>query len=91
MEPVYNLPSDTPAHIMKMQVEIVLKKTPLQRLQMCAELTEFSLYMLKRQILSKHDGISGGRLKFEMIKVLYADCFSDEEMTRIEEHFTNLD
>ena len=91
MEPVYNLPSDTPPHIMKMQVDIVLQKTPLQRLQMCAELTEFSLYMLKRQIMFKHDGIADGRLKFEMIKLLYADCFSEEEMTRIGEHFVNLD
>ena len=91
MEPAYNLPSDTPPHIMKMQVNIVLQKTPLQRLQMCAELTEFSLFMLKRQIKSKHHTIADGRLKFEMIKLMYADCFSEEEMTRIEEHFTNLD
>jgi hypothetical protein len=81
------MPSDTPAHIMKMQVSIVLQKTPLERLQMCADITEFSLNMLKRQILAKHKDISDGRLKFEMIKLLYSDCFSEEEMTRIEGHF----
>ncbi len=90
MQPAYNLPSDTPMHIMKMQVSIVLQKTLLERLQMCADMTEFSLDMLKRQIKAKHKDITDGRIKFEMIKLLYPDCFTEEEMVRIAEYFVNL-
>ena len=90
MEAVYNLPSDTPPDMMKMQVSIVFQKTPLERLQMCADMTDFSLDMLKRRLLEKHPNISAGRLKFEIIKELYPDCFSEEEMARIEAHFVGL-
>ena len=90
MKSDYNLPSDTPRHIKEMQVSIVLQKTVMERFQMCADMTEFSLNMLKRQILNEQKDISDGRLKFEMIKLLYPDCFNEEEMTRIKEHFINL-
>ena len=90
MEPVYKLPTDTPQHIMEMQTAIILQKTPMERLQMCADMTEFSLNMLKRHIKAEHPDMSEGQLKFEMIKSLYADCFSEEEMKRIEKHFASL-
>ena len=88
MKPVYNLPSDTPQHMMEMQASIILQKTPLERLQMCADMTEFSLDMLRRHIKSQNPNIPANRLKFEMIKLLYSDCFSEEEMKRIEQHFS---
>ena len=90
MERVYNFPSDTPIHIRKKQVSIVLEKTPAERLQMCAEMTDFSLQMLKRLIKAKHPDISANRLKFEMVKMLYTDCFNEEEMSRIEQHFAGI-
>jgi hypothetical protein len=46
--------------------------------------------MLKRLIKAKHPDISPGRLKFEMIKMSYADCFSGEERERIGQHFIGL-
>lgn len=88
MDATYNLPYDTPQHVMEMQISIVLKKTPLERLMMCAEMTDFSYEMLKRQIIAKNNTISDNRLKFEIIKALYPDCFSEEEMARIDKHFT---
>jgi hypothetical protein len=90
MEPVYNLPSDTPQHIREMQASIVLQKTLSERLQMAADMTDFSIEMLKRHIKSQNPDIPPNRLKIEMIKMLYSDCFSEEEMVRIEQHFANL-
>ena len=90
MEPVYNLPSDTPLHIRKMQTEIILKMTPGERLRMCTDMIDFSLKMLKRHVKLQHPDITDKRLKFEMIKLLYADCYDEEEMARIEQHFGEL-
>lgn len=90
MSAVYNLPSDTPEYMLQKQVDIVLQKTFLERFQMCAEMTEFMLEMLKQQIRAKNKDITEGRLKFEMIKSLYSDCYSEEEMARIEQHFMRL-
>ena len=88
MDKSYNLPSDTPRHIMEMQISIVLQKTLLERLMMCCEMTDFSYEMLKRQIIARDNTISDNRLKFEIVKSLYADCFSEEELARIEKHFS---
>ena len=87
MQFVYDIPSDTPDYIRKKQNEIVLSKPPLERLKMCIEMSNFSFDMLKRVIKSKNPGISPNQLKFEMVKAMYADCYSEEEMARIEEHF----
>jgi hypothetical protein len=88
MDNDYNLPSDTPQSVMEMQISIVLQKTPLERLMMCCEMTDFSYEMLKRQIIARDNTISDNRLKFEIVKSLYSDCFSEEEMARIDKHFT---
>ncbi len=88
MDNDYNLPSDTPQHLKEMQISIVLQKTPLERLMMCCEMADFSYEMLKRQIIARDNTISDNRLKFEIIKSLYSDCFSGEEMARIEQHFS---
>jgi len=88
MDAFYNLPSDTPQYVTEKQISIVLKKTPLERLMMCAEMTDFSYEMLKRQIIAKNNTISDNRLIFEIVKALYSDCFSDEEMARIDKHFS---
>ncbi len=66
----------------------VLKKRCLERLMMCAEMTDFSYEMLKRQIIAKNNNISDNRLKFEIVKALYADCLREEEMARIDKHFS---
>ena len=85
-----NLPSDTPDHILDMQVAIVLQKSPVERLQMCCDMTNFSIDMIKRNIIEKHPGITANELKFEVIKALYSDCYSEKEMRRIKKHFLNL-
>ncbi len=50
---------------------------------------DFGYEMLKRQINAKYPGIPDNLLKFEIVKALYADCFSEEEMARIEKHFAS--
>jgi hypothetical protein len=87
MDTSYNLPSDTPRHVIEKQIAIVMQKTPLERLLMCCDMTDFSYEMLKRHIIARDGNISEGRLKFEIVKSLYSDCFSDEEMARISSHF----
>ena len=88
MDNDYNLPSDTPQSVTEMQISIVLQKTPLERLMMCCEMTDFSYEMLKRQIIARDNTISDNRLKFEIVKSLYSDCFGEEEMARIDKHFS---
>jgi hypothetical protein len=89
MNPYKQLPSDTPGYIRDMQVAIVLTKTPLERLKMCTDMADFSMEMLKRQIIARKGNISTGELKFEIIKSLYSDCYSEEEMNRIKVHFVS--
>jgi hypothetical protein len=57
MEPVYTLPGDTPQPIREMQASIVLQKTLSERLQMCADVTELPIEMLKRHIKSQNPDI----------------------------------
>ena len=85
-----HLTSDTPDLIMDMQVSIIMRKSLTERVKMCTEMADFSITLLKKQIMDKHPGISEGRLKFEMVKSLYSDCFSKEEMNRIKELFIGL-
>lgn len=85
-----DLPSDTPDCVMDMQVAIVLQKSLVERLQMCSDMAEFSINMTKRKIIEEHPGISANQLKFEVVKALYSDCYSEEEMERIKKHFMNL-
>jgi len=89
--PYENLPSDTPDHLRKKQFDIVMRKTPLERLKMCCDMADFSMAMVKKQIKDKHPEISESELKFETIKAVYADCYSDEEMNRIRAHFVGSD
>jgi len=90
MNPYKNLPSDTPEHILQMQVDIVLRKSYKERVQMCADMAQFSIDMIRRKITQERPGISANELKFEVVKALYSDCYSDEEMVRIKDHFMNL-
>lgn len=90
MDTVYHMPTDTPGHIMEKQHAIIMQKTLLERLQMCADMTEFFLAMLERQIKLENNNIEPNCLKFEMIKLLYADCFSEDEFERIGKHFAGL-
>ena len=90
MTPYKNLPSDTPEHILQMQVDIIRQKSLAERVQMCADMAQFSIDMIKRNIIKDRPGIAANELKFEVIKALYADCYSDEEMARIKDHFMNL-
>jgi hypothetical protein len=85
----YITPSDTPRHIMDMQIAIVMKKTPLERLKMGTDMIDFGYEMLKRQIKADNKNIPDNLLKFEIVKALYADCFEEEEMARIEKHFSS--
>jgi len=87
MNPYENRPSDTPEHIRKMQVAIVLQKTPLERLKMCCDMADFSMAMVRKRIKDKRPDISEGELKYETIRLVYADCYSEEEFARIRAHF----
>jgi|GEM_PF-6587920 len=60
MNPYENLPSNTPDHIRKMEVDIVLKKTPLERLKMCCDMADFSMAMVRKLIKDKRPDISEG-------------------------------
>ena len=91
MNPYENLPSDTPDYIRKMQIDIVLSKTPLERLKMCCDMADFSMAMVRQQIRNKNPDILDGALKYETIKLVYADCYSEEEFARIRAHFVGLD
>src|ERR1700740_1696916 len=87
MNPYKNRPSDTPEHIRDMQIAIVLQKSPLDRLKMCCEMSDFSFEMTRRLIRERQPKITDAELKFEFVKATYADCYNEEELNRIKEFF----
>jgi hypothetical protein len=87
MNPYKNLPSDTPDHVLKIQHDIVMRKTPLERLKMCCDMADFSMAMVRKLIKDKRPDISEGELKYETIKLVYADCYTEEDFARIRVHF----
>lgn len=54
---------------------------------MCTEMADFSMEMLRAQIKNKRPDISAPELKFETVKAMYADCYTDEEFARIKAFF----
>lgn len=59
----------------------------MERLKMCCDMADFSIAMVRKLIKDKHLDISEGELKFETIKAVYADCYTEEEFARIRAHF----
>ena len=72
------------------EVANFMQKPLLERVKICSDMTTHSMNMLKKEIKDRNPGISEDQLKFEVVKSLYSDCYSDEEMNRIKEHFYSL-
>ena len=50
-------------------------------------MADFSMAMVRKLIKDKHPDISEGELKYETIRMVYADCYNEEEFARIRAHF----
>lgn len=78
-----NLPSDTPQHIRKKQVEIIQSLPYAERLRIACALSDFSyqqtINMLKKKLNTNDEQV----LKMAFIETVYQDDFSTEELNRI--------
>lgn len=69
---------DTPDHIHKKQLEIILSKPMDERLRMGLEMMENGRQFMLNRIKAEHPGISEKDLKIEFIKQYYKHDLSEE-------------
>ena len=84
-----NLPTDTPTHIFKKQVEIVQSLPVSERLRIACELSDFcyqqTMNMLKKKLNTTNDNL----LKIAFVETVYKNSFSKEELDRIRLFFSS--
>ena len=74
---------DTKPGYDKKQMEIILSMTPRQRFIEGADMIDFGYSIVKNSILSKNPNITENELIIEVIKRLYPNEFSKEEIDKI--------
>ena len=74
---------DTTAEIEKKQREILMAKSPGERLAICLEMTDFAHELVESGIKAKTPNISCFDLKAEVFKRFYKNDFEGEELERI--------
>jgi hypothetical protein len=74
---------DTTKEIQDKQLEIMLSKTPEERIKMGFDMINFAFKTVKNSILKSDPEISKRALSIEIFKRFYADCFSEERLNDI--------
>lgn len=87
MNNVQLLPSDTPLHVRKRQIKIVLEKSDEEKLKQCFELIEFSynqaIKVLKIQLKTEDDKVA----KFAYVDKCYKDYIKKDFLKKIKSNF----
>ncbi len=74
---------DTPKEIQDKQLEIILSKTPEERIKMGFDMINFAFKTVKNSIIYSNPKISKRELSIEIFKRFYSDCFSEERLNDI--------
>lgn len=82
--------NDTSPLMEKKMRELILKKTPSERVLMGCSMYETSRYLIKRFILENNPSISEKELRVEMFLKFYKDDFSAEECEKIVKHLREV-
>jgi len=65
-------------------LELFAERTPAERLRMASGMFDTGIALMKAGILDKQPDLTESELKIAIFRRLYYDCFSEEEMNRIE-------
>ncbi len=82
-----HLPVDTPAHIVRMQAEIIKSLPLIERRNVMSCLSDFSYQQTMNLLKKKLQSTDEKLLKIAFIETVYKDDFSAEEHKRIKEFF----
>ncbi len=74
---------DTPDHIRKKQIEIILSKPMNERLRMTLDMIDFARETTHRLIKRQHPEFTDLEVKVELFRRTYKNDFTPEEMDRI--------
>jgi hypothetical protein len=75
--------SDTPIHIRKKQIEIVLSKSNEERLRQCAEMSEFSYNQSINLLRKRMNNCNEHDIKMAYIETCYKSEINEEYLTFI--------
>jgi hypothetical protein len=75
---------DTPEFIKQKQHEIIMAKSPAERLEMAFEMAEFGRKMVEDRIRRQYPDFNEAQVRAKFVREYYYDCFSEEEFARIE-------
>jgi len=81
---------DTSPDITRKMCEMILMKTPLERLEMGCSMHETSKYLLTRAILEASPNITKKELKVELFLKFYSNDFDSFQKAKIVHHLRNL-
>jgi hypothetical protein len=82
---------DTNPKIAQKMREMILMKSPLERIEMANSMHETSKYLITRSILEKNPHISRADLKKELFLRFYGNDFDLASQEKIIKHFEKLD
>ena len=77
---------DTTPEMAEKMREMILKKSPLERLEMGSSMYATSKYLITCGILKENPNISPAELKREIFLKFYGQDFDPEELERILKH-----
>ena len=80
-------PSDTPLHIRKKQIEMVLSKSNEERLRQCGEMSDFSYYQALKIIKKRLNSDDEQLIKLAYIETCYKDDLKKEFLDFIKTSF----
>ncbi len=75
--------NDTPEHIERRYRELLMKLSPLRRLEMASEMSSAARIVMREGIRLERGALDEGELRVQMFMRLYGDEFSPERRERI--------
>ena len=82
--------NDTSADIEKKLNEMYAAKTPIERLNMMGQMFEAGRILARAGIENRLGKLSESRMRGELFKTFYGDCFSPEEIRVIASKIPNM-
>jgi len=81
---------DTPAEIKIIYNDMLLSKSPLERLRMTSRMYDSAKKLATSGILMEKKHLDTSRLRGELFLRFYGDCFSSAEMKQIVKEIPNM-
>lgn len=82
--------SDTPPHVEKMYRELLMSRSPYERLKMACSMFDTARNLLAAGIRHRHPDIDEIDLRTEVFRCLYRRDFSEEQLNKIISQMPNM-